>query len=526
MGKFKPYAISLLGGTVYSTAWPTGITDGWMVTAVPGMALFLYALLGETRFWAKLRLVLTFCLPYVLIGFYWIPATLEEFGELPYPVAFILGALFTLICAPQHYISIIAIHFGLQRENISKLYQKYPRLFGLIIAAALSFIEYFTPQQFPVMFGQPWARVGEYLGFANIGGLAIYSFFSFLAAMEIVNWLRFGVISKINISAIALFIIANPLVKINNPETDKRQLNVRLVQANISSFMKVDSESGGYASVSEVIRRYKELSLEPTELEKLDLVVWPETAYPFGVETSKNDLSSSAIPDLFTEIALKQDSDVFIGGYDVLPNATDYYYQGEYNTNFHISPDGKLKDVYHKWILIPFGETLPFGPLNRYLAKHIENISFFSEGTQFPLFETRTGHTFINTICYEILKPEFVRDYINSVKQRPHALVNLTNDSWYGDTAEPEQHKFLASWRALEFDLPIIRSTNTGISTVIDRNGKEIQRLGVGETGNLDVSLNIGRAKPTVFQRFGFWALLPFWFALFIFHALLIRLKR
>ncbi len=230
-------------------------------------------------------------------------------------------------------------------------------------------------------------------------------------------------------------------------------------------------------------------------------------------------------PRSFEDISLVHNADAFIGGYDSLRDNGDYY-QSEYNTNFHIGPEGKLENTYHKHILIPFGETLPFGPLNRYLSKHIENISFFSKGETFPLFETKTGHRFINTICYEILKPEFVRNYLNKNKERPHAMVNLTNDSWYGETSEPEQHLFLAKWRALEFDLPIIRSTNTGISVYVDANGKEVKRLGVGKTGNLDLSVQLGVRGPTIFQLFGFWSLLPLWLALFLFHAILLKLKK
>lgn len=525
MEKYKPYALAFLGGVIYSTAWPTSLCDGLIFTGIPGLALLLLPLLWEISFWKKIRIALSFALPYTMIGFYWIPDTLAEFGELPYVVALLLGALFTFISAPQLYVAILGIHFGLQRPKGLVLWNKFPKLFSFLIAAGLCFFEYFTPQQFAVMAGQPFALIPDYLGFANIGGLPIYSFFSFLAATEIATFVKLKTFSKINVIAVLAFIVANPFVKVTNPEKDPKRLNLRMVQANISNFLKVDSEGGGYASVSEVLGRYSDLSMQDTKLSELDLVIWPETAYPFGVTTDKENLSQSDLPGIFKDIALVHDADLFIGGYDSLRDNGDYY-QSEYNTNFHIGANAELKDVYHKHILIPFGETLPFGPLNRYLAKHIQNISFFSEGETYPLFETRTGHRFINTICYEILKPEFVRAYLNKHKERPHAMVNLTNDSWYGETSEPEQHLFLAKWRALEFDLPFIRSTNTGISVYVDANGKEVKRLGVGETGNLDLSVQLGVRDATIFQIFGFWSLLPLWFALFLFHAILLKLKK
>lgn len=538
MEKFKPYAICFLGGILYSLAWPTSLGKGVMFTTVPGMAMLLWALFREERIKHKLLLALAFCLPYTLIGFYWIPDTLAEFGQLPYIVALLLGALFTLISAPQLYLFVLFTHSGIQDPKGKAILSRYPGIAALIIAGVFTFIEYFTPQQFSVMIGQPWARIGEHLGYASIGGLPLYGFFSFLAAVELANFANFKNIerkrsfSKINAMAIALFILSNPFIKPSSLKKENAdalpKLNLRLVQANISNFLKVDSESGGYASVSQVIRRYRELSEKNSEIGKLDLIIWPETAYPFGVETSKEDLSKSSLPTVFQDIPLRQNSDFFVGGYDVKEADGDFY-QNEYNTNFHVGANGKLKDVYHKHILIPFGETLPFGFLNRYLSKYINNISFFSEGSSYPLFKTQSGHKFINTICYEILKPEFVRDYLNRLEEenkQPHALINLTNDSWYGDTSEPEQHLFLASWRALEFNLPIIRSTNTGISTVLNASGQEIKRLGVGITGNLDLSVQLEEREATLFQRFGFWTLVPFWFALFIFHCLLLKFKR
>jgi apolipoprotein N-acyltransferase len=88
-----------------------------------------------------------------------------------------------------------------------------------------------------------------------------------------------------------------------------------------------------------------------------------------------------------------------------------------------------------------------------------------------------------------------------------HLIVNHTNDSWYGDTAEPHQHLFLSKWRALEFRLPIVRSTNTGISSVIYPDGSESRRLGVGEKGSLDVAVPLGSGEATPYQRFGIYPL-------------------
>ena len=101
---------------------------------------------------------------------------------------------------------------------------------------------------------------------------------------------------------------------------------------------------------------------------------------------------------------------------------------------------------------------------------------------------TRKGekeYHFLTSICYEALSSSLIRKHLNSVKSHPSFLVNLTNDSWYGNTSEPEQHLFLSKWRAVEFQMPLIRSANTGISSIISKQGLELKRTKLNEVTNL-----------------------------------------
>ena len=400
-------------------------------------------------------------------------------------------------------------------------------LYSLFFASLLTLVEHYTPAQFPTHIGSPWVAIGKWLGYASVGGLPIYSFFSFLLVFEIVGFLLKRNFSKLNLISILLFVATNPFLS-HEYQHNGNDLNIRVVQANISNFLKLESENGSYPSVKTVINRYKKLSMldYPTGGAP-DLIIWPETAYPYSIYTDKKDIAKTLLPGVFQEIISYWNTEMFIGGYDNLKNnGANNYYQTEYNAAFLFSSDITVKDVYHKQILIPFGETLPFGPLTPYVAKYISNIAFFSVGEKFTLFKLATGHRVMAAICYEVLKADYIRDYLNQLKERPHALINITNDSWYGDTAEPEQHLFLTKWRALENQLPIIRSTNTGITSVIYPDGSESSRLPVGHTGNLDVTLKLHSSDPTVYQYFGFLTLLPLWLLYFIFHQLLLKLNR
>ena len=169
--------------------------------------------------------------------------------------------------------------------------------------------------------------------------------------------------------------------------------------------------------------------------------------------------------------------------------------------------DGKFQTAYHKNILIPFGETLPFGPLNSYIVSIVPAVSLFARGEGTPEMTTRDGYRLVTPICYEILESNYMRSLLNQWGSN-HLIVNHTNDSWYGATAEPHQHLFLSKWRALEFLMPIVRSTNTGITSVIYPDGSESRRLDIGEKGSLDVDVALGSGEATLYQRFGIYPLL------------------
>lgn len=286
------------------------------------------------------------------------------------------------------------------------------------------------------------------------------------------------------------------------PKQAEENLKIRIVQANIGNFLKLSSEKG--FSLFEIYSRYRDLSLRSSvskSAQAVDLIIWPETAFPKLLSSGLMKISDSAIPPLFKEIISDTKAHMLIGGYDMAPSDS-VSFESEFNSAFFFNSDSNFVDAYHKRILIPFGEHLPFGPLNPWLSTIIKNVAFFAEGTTYPLFETKNGAKFINAICYEILFSSFVRGYLNE-KPEAQFLVNLTNDSWYGDTAEPHQHQFLTHWRAVEFNLPIVRSTNTGISSILFPDGSESKRLQMFSAESDDFELQIINREQTVYEKWG-----------------------
>ncbi|MDP7320166.1 MAG: apolipoprotein N-acyltransferase [Bacteriovoracaceae bacterium] len=527
--KIKSYAYLLLAGFLYTLGFPNILNIYIPIFPIIATAILLHFFFTTKT--TKERIFGYFIYNSVINGvsFYWITNTLQEFGKLPFSLAAIMNALYAFIFTPHYWLLIILLFIN------DRYFKKDITLFkyGLTSSALAGFIttiEYIVPQQFPVMLGHPWIIFSEYLGAARFFGLPLFSFFSYLLALEIIRIVKLKRTSYINLISLCIFIFINPFLIDNSQEDTLKKFNVRLVQANISNFLKTDSETGTYASTSEVLNRYEKLSSKPfNKAKSLDLIVWPETAYPFSIKTSKPNIKESQVPKIFQRIASETNAEVFFGGYEFNRiNPDGSFYKTDYNAGILLDKNAQVVETYHKHVLIPFGETLPLGPFNQWASKLIPEMAFFEEGEKFPLFSTQSEVQFISSICYEILRPEFVRDYLNSVSSRPHVMINLTNDGWYGNTVEPEQHLFLTKWRAIEFDLPILRSTNTGISTFIDHRAKEIKRLDYGIADNLDLSLNLkNRSKgyQTFYQQFGFWGVLPIWLIIFLFHILLIKLK-
>jgi apolipoprotein N-acyltransferase len=511
----------LSGGSLYALAFPTKIGLFFFPGQIIGLALLFYSLKKPDKnnplrknLKLNLLLLLAFSFGYYQTGYYWLPETLRQFGNLPVPINYVLGVLFTLIIMPQFTIFLLINTF---------INKKFPKIKSSIIFTAffLTLLEYFTPQQFPAHAGHPWMHIAPHLGLAPIFGYPIYSFISFLLALAIVKLFQQKKIDwpAITISTILIalnFLLPQPSSR-NNPKINR----IRLVQANIGNFMKLSSENGDSLTLGIIYDRYYNLSTKDKLNSPPDLIIWPETAFPEFINSKLASKSRNFMPELLRRVVDKTKAELFTGGYEEITSKEFSNFKSQYNTAFFISNQAVLKEYYHKMKLIPFGEGLPFGPLNKYLSKIITNISYFAKGSKYSLFKTKNGTPFFSLICYEVLFPSLVKNFINRLPENPHFMINLTNDSWYGNTSEPHQHLFLAKWRAVEFNIPIIRMTNTGISSIIYPDGSESKRIPYGKIDSLDLTLKTYDRTPTFFQKFGIYSFLLLGIILYLLELLL-----
>ena len=483
------YLLPFIGGALYALAYPSFIGNGFLPFVFVALPLFL-KFLEESDFKKGLLILFCFNLGLNLTGYYWIPHTLREFGQLPWIISLLLGSLFSLILQPHWYVYLIWKKF---RPNWNWSSAK-----GILLTSfIMTIFETLIPQQFPSFVGSPWLHLAPYLGLAPFFGVTIFSFITFWFSLQLVHQFNQKKLDWFPFVIMLVFITLNVSLKIA-PLKSNEKINVRIVQANIGNFLKLSSEQGDEDSEAAIADSYFELSTK--SIKKSDLIIWPETAYP---ETFYG--KGTYLSPLFTNILNQTGAELLIGGYEQNSEKSNLdFIESVFNSSILMS-NNEIKYSYHKNILIPFGETLPFGPLNSSIVSVVPAISLFARGQGTPEMKTRAGYRFVTPICYEILERHYMRALLNQWGQNKF-IVNHTNDSWYGDTAEPYQHLFLSKWRALEFQLPIIRSTNTGISSVIFPDGSESDRLGIGQIGALDVEIPIVKEdQDTIFLKWGEW---------------------
>ncbi|HYM26147.1 MAG TPA: apolipoprotein N-acyltransferase, partial [Vicinamibacterales bacterium] len=245
-------------------------------------------------------------------------------------------------------------------------------------------------------------------------------------------------------------------------------VRVGLIQGNVDQGEKWDP-----ARAAAIFDGYIRMTRQAIG-EGAQLVLWPESSTPFRFE---EDLAGAA-----RVRALAQQARVpMLFGSDQVVWKT----QGAlrvpdrmYNSAFLVRSDGTTAGVYRKMHLVPFGEYVPLRNLLFFAAPLVESIGAGfvsgSEATVLPV----DGHRLSVSICYEVVYPDLVRDFVLGGSE---LLTTITNDAWFGATSAPYQHFEQASMRAIEEGRYLVRAANTGISGIVDPYGRVLAKSGLYE---------------------------------------------
>lgn len=372
--------------------------------------------------------------------------------------------------------------------------------------------------------GFPWATLGyalhldlPLLAFSRWGGVYMLSFFAALLGIAIALWIGERNAAARNalvgtVAGIALAHGVGGMLQGDVPEAAPR-LRVAAIQGNIEQGQKWDASRR-----RQIFDTYLRLS-EEAATQGAQWIVWPETAVPGYLEYD------AALRSKLAELAGRYDVTFFVGGMGLDLDEDSGRPAAFYDSAFVMDPTGRLVDRYDKTHLVPFGEFVPLRGLLGHVFESLATGLATSDVTPGPaprILMIEAGRTDVSTspprapgapealplahrvgipICYELLFPHLVRQF---GAQQAGLLLAITNDAWYGRTGAPHQFLAMTALRAAESGLFTVRAANTGISAVIEPNGRVRQASPLFEEAVIVGEIRVQEgAEATFYARFG-----------------------
>lgn len=306
-------------------------------------------------------------------------------------------------------------------------------------------------------------------------------------------------------SMAAILLLANlggGLALMNVEKAPADTVNIGVVQGNINSHDKWSADS--YEISKEI---YGDLTRKAAA-EGAEMVVWPETSFPYTLNRF------GQLREFVKGLAKECNVTLIVGALYTDENDRDY------NVLYQIEPDGTISEnVYAKRHLVPFGEYVPMRDVIMTLIPPLANLSALGSdltpGADPALFETEWGKMG-GLICFDSIYEELALD---SVRYGAGVLLLSSNDSWFYDSAAIYQHERQAMLRAIETGRYLVRSGNTGISTVITEKGEHKAWVEALEQGHFTVEVEV-HTENTLYTTIGnvlvylcllFYMLLAFW---------------
>jgi apolipoprotein N-acyltransferase len=425
----------------------------------------------------------SFGLGLFLFGVSWVYVSLADFGGMPLSLAALATLLFCMILA-------------LYPAAVGYLQQRIGGTFVARVLLSIPALWTIAEWLRDVVTGFPWlafgyAQVasGPFLALAPMVGVFGVSLASAVAAGLLAILLEQVVVAirtaqthvqvwRAAIAAVALLLSCAggfALREVAWTTPAGAPFKVALLQGNIAQDLKFDDEW-----YDRTLANYRRLAFG----DNARLIVWPETAIP--------RLLDQVDPDYLLGLkkqASERNADLLIG----IPyrDAENNFYNSVFS--FGASPT----QFYSKSHLVPFGEFFPAGFHWVLGMLHIP-LGDFTRGPTDPQPLAVAGQQVAVDICYEDAFGEEI------IRQLPQAtvLVNVSNVAWFGHSIAPEQHLQISQMRALETGRPMLRATNTGMTAVIDAQGRVDKVLPQYAEGALVATVQ-PYAGATPFVRWG-----------------------
>ncbi len=434
---------------------------------------------------------------------YWVIHSMYYYGGIPLLVGFPL--MLALAAAMGLYFALYAYFycFGVSLKEGQRL------IYGASLWVAFEYLR-------TVLFtGFPWVLLGysqkPFLYFTQIADITGVYGISFavivvnIALYYFIHYergeLNFSVVKKSSIAfalAIFFFVFIYGVIRVSivDSEVGKwSKVNVSVAQGNIPQEVKWDP-----AFQEDTVNIYNRLTTQ-AGLDGSELVIWPEVATPFFLESTRDRILSRKV----RMGAIDNNISIITGSlhtrYNESTGETNYL-----NSAFVINNSGFTRGRYDKVHLVPLGEYVPLR-LNEvfpFIKKLTVGVGDFGEGEDLnPLpFVTSMGITegVGVSICYEIIFPDLAR---RAILNGATILSTITNDAWFGYLSAPYQHFEMASFRAIENRVYLLRSANTGISGIIDPVGRVLAKTELFTEEVLTEPVGLKRGSKTFYTLYG-----------------------
>lgn len=381
-------------------------------------------------------------------------------------VIFFSGVLYWLTHVSTLGFSILALFLALFFAAFGVLFSICMRrgLCALLLLPCFwVFLEYIRNHLFT---GFGWALLGhsqyQNLAFIQISDITAVYGVSFLIVL--VNAGLWQILKRnIFLPAICIFsslalTLSYGYIKLHYPPQKGEDIKVATIQGNIPQIVKWDPDARGY-----ILEKYLRLT-EIASGERPDIIIWPETSVPGYLQ---ND------PALLQEISSL--SKRIYPAY-LLVGTPHEGERGKIYNSATLFFQGGIMRRYDKVHLVPFGEFIPLPAIfSRFsFAGLIGNFTPAEDYTIFCFSKEKQRIRLAALICFEDVFPHLARRF---TRRGADLLVNMTNDAWFKDSSEPEQHLQASVFRAVENRVNLVRSANTGVSCFINPWGKVLSRV-------------------------------------------------
>jgi apolipoprotein N-acyltransferase len=478
----------------------SALTQNATVSQLLGLLTCVVLVIAVSKSKTLLSDFYIFGLVFHFLSFYWIPRTIELFGGFPSVISLLLFVLFCVLSSVQFLL-------------VGWLYQfaKKSMLHRVCLSLPLSWLvaEFLVPRLFPWTLVNPqvsWSSFSSLAEYVGVYPLSALLLFWTELGMQIFNQMTNQESSKSGWkSSLAILILClSPLLlgSIRSSEVERLieeapKLKVGVIQGNLAV-----NEKGDVLQLEANLSKYQQLS-DAAVKEGAELLIWPESVVnkwaPEGITTLFGDLVSlhpypgSPVPIMYGGLSYRSPSNQELQTLfantrpeereTIVRNATKYF-----NSALGVDVNGTVRGIYHKKVLMPFGEYVPFADVLPSLKQLSPQTGDFTKGDiDRPIVFPPSGKSKLGTsvaalICYEDLIPSLSRE---GALHGAQLLVNLTNDAWYGATAAPYQHHLLAAWRAIESRRYLVRATNTGYTAIVNPFGGTEIDLPIFEEGKI-----------------------------------------